>query len=64
MHRRMTERIVRYGDGFNPLGRPAPARMRRLSDAMRAAGRDPGQLELVGGTRAVFPDRRSVADLG
>jgi len=26
--------------------------------------RDPGDLELVGGTRAVFPDRDSVADLG
>jgi probable F420-dependent oxidoreductase len=64
MHRRMTERIVRYGDGFNPLGRPSPAEMRRLDAAMRAAGRDLGELELVGGTRAVFPDGGGVADLG
>jgi probable F420-dependent oxidoreductase len=64
MHRRMTERIVRYGDGFNPLGRPTAAQMQRLRAAMLAAGRDPGRLELVGGTRAVFPDRRSTADLG
>ena len=64
MHRRMTERIVRYADGFNPLGRPSAEEMDRLDGALRAAGRDPLGLELVGGTRAVFPDDRSVADLG
>jgi probable F420-dependent oxidoreductase len=64
MHRRMTERIVRYADGFNPLGRPSAQEMRRLEQALRAAGRDLAGLELVGGTRAVFPDNRSVADLG
>ena len=31
---------------------------------MRAAGRSPAELELIGGTRAVFPDDRSSADLG
>ena len=35
-----------------------------LAAAMRAAGREMGELELVGGTRAVFPDSHSVADLG
>ncbi len=64
MHRRMLERIVAYGDGFNPLGRPSAEEMARLAAAMREAGRDPGGLELVGGTRAVFPDPHSVADLG
>jgi probable F420-dependent oxidoreductase len=64
MHRRMLERIVRYGDGFNPLGRPSADEMRRLEDALRAAGRDPRGLELVGGTRAVFADGNRVADLG
>jgi probable F420-dependent oxidoreductase len=64
MHRRMTERIVRYGDGFNPLGRPSAGDMRRLRTAMAAAGRDMASLELVGGTRAVFPDGGSTADLG
>jgi probable F420-dependent oxidoreductase len=64
MHRRMTERVVRYADGFNPLGRPSAEEMRRLDGALRAAGRDLAGLELVGGTRAVFPDDRSVADLG
>jgi probable F420-dependent oxidoreductase len=64
MHWRMTERIVRYGSGFNPLGRPGAGEMQRLRTAMAAAGRDPASLELVGGTRAVFPDDRSTADLG
>jgi hypothetical protein len=64
MHRRMTERIVRYGDGFNPLGRPSAVDMQRLRSAMVAAGRDMASIEPVGGTRAVFPDDRSTADLG
>jgi alkanesulfonate monooxygenase SsuD/methylene tetrahydromethanopterin reductase-like flavin-dependent oxidoreductase (luciferase family) len=64
MHQRMLARIVRYGDGFNPLGRPTAVQMGQLADALAAAGRDPGGLELVGGTRAVFPDGVSVADLG
>ncbi|MEP7025386.1 MAG: TIGR03619 family F420-dependent LLM class oxidoreductase [Actinomycetota bacterium] len=64
LHRRMLDRLVRYGDGFNPLGRPAAAEMRQLEAVMRAAGRDPADLELVGGTRAVFPGDDAVADLG
>jgi probable F420-dependent oxidoreductase len=64
MHRRMVERIVRYGDGFNPLGRPSDEEMCRLREALVAAGRDPDALELVGGTRAVFPSSDGVADLG
>ena len=64
MHRRMVERIVTYGDGFNPLGRPTADEMRRLRAAMTAAGRDMASLELVGGTRAVFHDATSTADLG
>ena len=64
MHRRMTERIVRYGDGFNPLGVPGAGEMERLRAAMAAAGRDVADLELVGGTRATFPDGHSTADLG
>jgi probable F420-dependent oxidoreductase len=64
MHRRMTERIVTYGDGFNPLGRPTAEEMERLRAAMAAAGRDMASLELVGGTRAVFRDAASTADVG
>src|SRR5215471_11761368 len=64
LHRRMLARVVAYGDGFNPLGRPAPAELAVLDAAMRAAGRDPGSLELVGGARAVFDGPDSVANLG
>ncbi len=64
LHRRMLERIVAYGDGFNPLGRPAAGEMATLAAALREAGRDPGSLELVGGTRAVFGGPTGVADLG
>ena len=64
LHARLLRRIVRYGHGFNPLGRPQPEDLERLKAALEAAGRDPGELELVGGTRAVFPDATGVADLG
>jgi alkanesulfonate monooxygenase SsuD/methylene tetrahydromethanopterin reductase-like flavin-dependent oxidoreductase (luciferase family) len=64
LHDRLIDRVVRYGSGLNPLGRVSRADLDRLFAAMRAAGRDPGELELVGGTRARFHDERSVADLG
>jgi probable F420-dependent oxidoreductase len=64
MHRRMTDRIVTYGDGFNPLGRPTEDQMQRLRAAMAAARRDMASLELVGGTRALFRDATGTADLG
>ena len=64
LHDRLVRRIVRYGHGFNPLGLPRPEDLERLEAAMLEAGRDPSELELVGGTRAVFPDATSVADLG
>jgi hypothetical protein len=55
---------VRYGHGFHPLGRPTPEDHQALKEAMAAAGRDIADLEMIGGTRAVFPDDRSPADLG
>ncbi len=63
LHRRLRDRLVRYGAGWNPLGAPAPGELAALQAALRDAGRDPAELELVGGTRAVFPDATSVADL-
>ena len=63
MHSRLLNRLVRYGQGFNPLGRPSPQDMDRLTDSMTTAGRKLEELELVGGTRAVFPDDHSPADL-
>ncbi len=59
----MVRRLVTYGHGFNPLGRPAPGELEKLRAAMAEAGRDMSELEMIGGTRAVFPDGTSVASL-
>jgi probable F420-dependent oxidoreductase len=64
LHDPLLRRLVGYGSGFHPLGVPSHADLARVGAAMRAAGRDPAELELIGGTRAVFPDDRSCADLG
>jgi probable F420-dependent oxidoreductase len=63
LHPRLLRRLVEYGHGFHPLGRPQPAELERLAAAMTAAGRDIAKVELVGGTRAVFPDDDSPAPL-
>ncbi|MFI6014064.1 TIGR03619 family F420-dependent LLM class oxidoreductase [Streptomyces sp. NPDC051243] len=63
MHDAMVRRIVRYGHAFNPLGEVTPEQMQMLKTAMAAAGRDIADLEMIGGTRAVFPDDDSCADL-
>lgn len=64
LHGPMLRRLVRHGHGFHPLGAPSAADLDGLAAAFRAAGRDVTDLELVGGTRAVFPDDSSCADLG
>ena len=63
VHPRLLRRIVRYAHGFHPLGQPTDADLLLLREGLEAAGRDIGELELVGGMRAVFPDDDSVAPL-
>ena len=63
LHDRLLRRMVRYGHGWNPLGRPPDEDVGRLRAALVHAGRDPAGFELVGGTRARFPDAGSPADL-
>lgn len=63
LHDRLLRRLVRYGHGWNPLGRPSDDDLERLRAALAAAGRNPDELELVGGTRGRFPDEHSVADV-
>jgi probable F420-dependent oxidoreductase len=57
-------RLVRWGHGFHPLGVPAADELAKLQAGLREVGRDLADLEKVGGTRAVFPDDDSPADLG
>jgi probable F420-dependent oxidoreductase len=64
LHRRLLGRLVRYGHGFHPLGRPHPDDLQALQAGLAAAGRDLAELELVGGARPVFRDATSCADLG
>jgi probable F420-dependent oxidoreductase len=63
MHPALLRRIVRYGSGFHPFGTPTDADLARLAEAMRAAGRDIKELELVGGIRGRFSRPDGVADL-
>jgi len=60
---KIIERIVKYGDGFNPLGVRTDDEMAALRSAMADAGRRFEDLELIGGTRATFRDGTSCADL-
>lgn len=60
----IVRRLVEYGHGLHPFGTPTDEELATLRHALRAAGRDPAELELVGGIRGRFPDATSVADLG
>ncbi len=59
----IVRRLVEYGHGLHPFGTPTDEELRSLRAAMVAAGRQPGDLEMVGGIRGHFPDAEGVADL-
>ncbi len=63
-HGAVVERLVKYGHGFHPLGKPTEEDLRIIRDAMAEAGRDMADLEMVGGVRYSFPDDNALADLG
>jgi len=63
LHGPVLRRLVRYGHGFHPFGTPTPAELEELRAAMAAAGRDAGELEMVGGIRGRFGDADATADL-
>jgi alkanesulfonate monooxygenase SsuD/methylene tetrahydromethanopterin reductase-like flavin-dependent oxidoreductase (luciferase family) len=50
----VVRRIVRYGSGLNPFGGVTADDLEILRAAMREAGRDISELELVGGIRGRF----------
>lgn len=63
LHPALIRRIVRYGSGFHPFGSPTPGELAVLRRSMEEAGRDPAELELVGGIRGRFPDASSAASI-
>jgi len=56
-------RLVHYGSGYHPLGRPKAEDVAKLRAGLEAAGRSIDEIEMVGGTRVEFPDAHSVAPL-
>ena len=63
MHPALLRRLVRYGDGFHPFGTASAEDLATLRAGLAAAGRDPGGIEMVGGTRAVFSGSGDTADI-
>lgn len=63
MHPALVRRIVRYGSGLNPFGPLTDDDLALLASGMRDAGRDLGDLELVGGIRGTFHGADDVADI-
>jgi probable F420-dependent oxidoreductase len=63
VHPRLLRRIVLHAHGFHPLGQPSDADLELLRNGLEEAGRDLGELELVGGIRPVFPDDDSPSPL-
>ncbi|MFC5177970.1 TIGR03619 family F420-dependent LLM class oxidoreductase [Nocardioides taihuensis] len=64
MHPPLIRRLVRHGRGLNPFGPLTDGDLAVLASAMRGAGRDLDELELVGGIRGTFRSSDDLADLG
>jgi probable F420-dependent oxidoreductase len=62
-HPAVVRRLVEHGEGFHPLGQPGDEELENLRGSLRAANRNPSQVEWVGGVRGRFPDGHSPADL-
>lgn len=62
-HPAVIRRLVEHGTGFHPLGQPGDEELMHLHASLRDAGRDPVDLEWVGGVRGMLSDDRSTADL-
>ena len=63
LHPALLRRLLAHGRGFHPFGSPTAEDLATLSQEMAAAGRSMNELELIGGTRAVFSAADDVADL-
>ncbi len=63
LHPALLRRLVTHGSGFHPFGTPAAEDLGVIRAALTRAGRPPDDLEMIGGTRAVFTGSEDVADL-
>lgn len=63
VHPALVRRLAEYGSGYNPLGTIPDEQLAWLADGLRATGRDPAEIEMIGGLRGAFPDDESTADL-
>jgi probable F420-dependent oxidoreductase len=63
MHPALLRRLVRYGSGLNPFGPLTGDDLATVRAGLAEAGRDPYELELIGGIRGTFPDAGGTADL-
>ena len=62
-HPAVIRRLIEHGDGFHPLGQPSDEELEHLRVSLRAANRNPDEMEWVGGLRGRFSDDHSPADL-
>ena len=64
MHRRMLDRLVKYGSGLMNVMSPPPGAIESVKRTMEAAGRDISELEFVTGLGGRLPDGPdSLADI-
>lgn len=61
LHKKLLDRLVRYGSGFLPL--MGIADRGRIAAALEEAGRDISEIEIVGGIAGRFQDSSSCANL-
>jgi probable F420-dependent oxidoreductase len=62
-HKRLLDRLAKYGSGYLPMGRTSKEERARLVQALRAVDRDFSDLEFIGGIPGSFRDATSCADL-
>lgn len=63
VHAPMLRRLVTYGHGFHPFGAPTTEDLALIRSTMVEAGRDPDELEMIGGIRPRFPSDDAPGDL-
>jgi probable F420-dependent oxidoreductase len=62
-HKRLLDRLVRYGSGYLPMGPMKDEEKARIVAAMSAAGRKFSDLEFLGGIPGMFKDATSCGNL-